>query len=467
MTDQYKVLWDRCLEFIQNNVTEQQYSTWFKPTSFKSFDAQTKQLVIFIPSDFFYEYLEAHFRLLLHKSIYRNFGEGVKLIYEVQVTKKATVDMPSEGTSSEATIKKQNVNKSPLMEEAYTAPENWKSYLNLKQNFENFIEGNSNKLPRSIGQTIAEHPEQKTFNPLFIYGPSGVGKTHLVNAIGTRMRELHPNKRVLYLSAHLFYVQFTDAIKRNTFNDFMHFYQSVDVLIMDDIQEFAGWEKTQNAFFHIFNHLHQNGKQIILTSDRPPVDMQGMEERLLTRFKWGLLAELERPEEELRRNILQSKILHDGLKIPQDVINYISENISDSVRELEGMIHSLLAFSVVYNKEVDLAFAQRIMQHSMKVEHKPITMDAIIEKACSCCNVTAEEMYGSSRKANIVEARQLAMYMAQKYAKLNNSKIGTLIGNRSHATVLHGVKTIEKRLKTDNKLQTTLAEIEAKLNIKK
>ena len=467
MSDSPKILWARCLAIIQNNVNEQQYSTWFAPIKFKSFDAQAKSLVIYIPSQFYYEYLEEHFRVLMHRAIYRIYGEGVKLYYEVEVVKKNPVKQPSEENEiTEQTIKPVGANKSPRLSEVYTAPEEWKTYLNTKQNFDNFIEGNSNKLPRSVGKAIAEHPEQQTFNPLFIYGPSGVGKTHLVNAIGTRMRELYPQKRILYLSAHLFYVQYTDSVRRNTFNDFMHFYQSIDVLIMDDIQEFAGLEGTQNTFFHIFNHLHQNGRQIILTCDRPPVNLQGMTDRLLTRFKWGLLAELERPEENLRKNILRNKIEQDGLSIPQDVIDYISANVTDSVRELEGMIHSLLAFSVVYNREVDLNFAQRVLKHSSRIENKPITMDSIIENACSCCNVTADEVYGSSRKANIVEVRQLVMYLAQKHANYNNSKIGTLIGNRNHATVLHGIRAIEKKLKTNKRLQTPLAEIEAKLNIK-
>ena len=320
-----------------------------------------------------------------------------------------------------------------------------------------------------MGQAIAENPNQQAFNPLFIFGPSGVGKTHLVNAIGTRVKELHPQKRVLYLSANLFQVQYTDSVRRNTFNDFMHFYQSIDVLIMDDIQELMGETKakTQYAFFHIFNHLRQNGKQIILTSDRPPVSLQGMEDRLITRFKCGLLAELERPEEQLRRDILVSMIRHDGLNIPQDVIDYISINVSDSVRELEGVIHSLLAYSVVYNRDVDMELAQRVMCHSIHVEKKPLTMEQIIECTCEFCHVKQEDVYGKSRKANIVQARQLSMYFAQQFTKLTTSKIGTLVGNRNHATVIHSVKTIENRLNVDKEFRKSVEELEHKLKQKK
>jgi chromosomal replication initiator protein len=246
----------------------------------------------------------------------------------------------------------------------------------------------------------------------------------------------------------------------------MRFYQSIDVLIMDDIQEMIGVAKTQYAFFHIFNHLRQNGRYIILTSDRPPTAMQGMEDRLITRFKCGLMAELERPEEQLRRDILKSKIKHDGLHIPQDVINYISENVSDSVRELEGVVHSLMAYSVVYNREVDLDFAKRVMKHNLRSAQKPVTMDTIIESTCEFYNVRQEDVYGKSRKANIVLARQLSMYLAQQHTKLTISKIGTLVGGRNHATVIHSVKTIEDRMKVDKEFKKTVAELENKLKEK-
>ena len=317
--------------------------------------------------------------------------------------------------------------------------------------------------PRSVGQAIAEHPEQQTFNPLFVYGPSGVGKTHLVNAIGMRTKELHPEKRVLYLSAHLFMVQFTDARRRNIFNDFMHFYQSIDMLIVDDVQELAGMTATQNAFFHIFNHLRQNGKQIIMTCDRPPVSLQGMEERLITRFKSGLMAEMEKPEEPLRRSILHSIVKHDGLSIPDDVVNYISHNVTGSVRELEGIVHSLLAYSVVYSKDIDLEFAQRILAGRIKIEKKDITIDQIISCTCEHYNVKEEEIFGKSRKANVVTVRQMSMYLAHKHTKLTASKIGIYVGNRDHATVLHGIKTIDGRLKIEQKLRQDLEELEGKL----
>lgn len=461
MTTSPRIKWAQCLEIFRSNVNEQQYQTWFTSIKFKSYDVEAKELVISTPSQFFYEYLEEHFRKIIHYTIYRVFGQDVSLIYEVEVVDKSKVKLKSDDVQSigKTEPSKHQANLSPTLTQAIGPAQDLDSQLNPKQTFSNFIEGTSNKLPRSIGQAIAEKPNQQTFNPLFIYGPSGVGKTHLVNAIGTRLKELHPEKRVLYLSAHLFQVQFTDSIRHNTFNDFMHFYQSIDVLIIDDIQEMIGMEKTQYAFFHIFNHLRQNGRQIILTSDRPPVSMQGMEDRLLTRFKSGLLAELEKPEVQLRKDILRSKIKHDGLEIPEDVIEYISQNISNSVRELEGVIHSLLAYSVVYNKEVDLEFAQSIIQHAPKTVAKDVSLEKIVEEVSIKYNVKQEDIYGKSRKAEIVLARQLSIYLAQIHTQLSANKIGLLIGNKNHATVLHSIKTIKNRLKSDNALKEQIDEL--------
>ena len=464
MTEKEQILWQRCMEMFRSNVNEQQFQTWFSPMSLKSFDAARKELAVYIPSQFFFEYLEEHFRRLIHITVSRFFGEDVTLTYEVEVAEGATVSQESDSNMVPADQPTAyEANKSPMLAQAVGLAADLDSQLNVHQSFSNFIEGASNKLPRSVGQAIAEHPDQQTFNPLFIFGPSGVGKTHLVNAIGMRTKELHPEMRVLYLSAHLFMVQFTDARRRNIFNDFMHFYQSIDMLIVDDVQELAGMTATQNAFFHIFNHLRQNGKQIIMTCDRPPVSLQGMEERLITRFKSGLMAEMEKPEEPLRRSILHSIVKHDGLSIPDDVVNYISHNVTGSVRELEGIVHSLLAYSVVYSKDIDLEFAQRILAGRIKIEKKDITIDQIISCTCEHYNVKEEEIFGKSRKANVVTVRQMSMYLAHKHTKLTASKIGIYVGNRDHATVLHGIKTIDGRLKIEQKLRQDLEELEGKL----
>lgn len=467
MIDTPQNMWLSCQKIFRSNVNEQQYQTWFSPMRFKSFDAEKKELLVGIPSQFFYEYLEEHFRRLLRLAINRVFGNGedIDLVYEIEVVESATVKIESNAPqySSSTQNKEEGINKSPQLAQAVGQPHDLDSQLNPSQNFKNFIEGASNKLPRSIGETIARNPEQQAFNPLFIYGHSGVGKTHLVNAIGTQIKELHPEKRVLYLSAHLFEIQFTDSRKNNTFSDFIHFYQSIDVLIMDDVQELIGKVKTQYAFFHIFNHLKQIGKQIILTSDRPPTALEGMEDRLITRFKSGLLAELEQPEEKLRRDILASKIKHDGLNIPEDVVDFISRNVSDSVRELEGVIHRLLAYSVVYNKDVDLNFAQQIITNAKAKPRKEITLDHIVKEVANHYSIRQEDVYGRSRQAGIVLVRQLSMYLAQEHTSLTNSKIGLLIGNRNHATVIHSVKTIENRIQVDKELRKNLDELEDKL----
>ena len=334
----------------------------------------------------------------------------------------------------------------------------------IKRNFENFIKGTSNEFSLTVAETVAQNPA-RTFNPLFLYGPSGVGKTHLINAIGTRIKELYPEKRVLYISAHLFQVQYTDSIRTNHFNDFILFYQQIDVLIIDDIQEFAGVTKTQNTFFHIFNHLHQTGKQLILTSDRAPVMLQGIEERLLTRFKWGLIAELERPDIELRKNILRSKIRRDGLNIPDAVVSYIAENVNESVRELEGIVNSLLVYSIQLKREINLDLAQHIVQKAVRCsEVKPLTVNDIIEKVCRHYQLDVSAIHTKTRKREVVQVRQIAMYLAKKHTDASSGKIGQLIGNKDHATVLHACKIIKDQIEVDKAFRQELEEIEATLH---
>lgn len=457
-----RLQWEQCLSIIRNNVTEQLFKTWFEPIRCLSFQDHT--LTIQVPSQYFYEFLEEHYVGLLRMVLNRVYGAGTRLMYRIEADKTNNLTVDVEGTTRPTSVNipkdsGRELNKSPQPLQA-TMPQDLDSQLNPNYNFENFIEGLSNKLPRSVGQAIAEHPKQTTFNPLFIYGASGVGKTHLVNAIGTRIKELYPQKRVLYVSAHLFQVQYTDSVRHNTVNDFITWYQSIDVLIIDDIQEFASLTKTQNTFFHIFNHLHQSGKQLILTSDRPPTALQGMEDRLLTRFKWGLLAELEKPNEQLRRDILKNKIRHDGLKIPDEVINFVSKNVDNSVRELEGIVNSLMAYSVVYNRDVDMPLAEQIVRRAVKVENKPITVDLILENVCSYFKVKQEDIFTKSRKQAIVQVRQIAMFLAQKYTELSSARIGALIGKRNHATVLHSCNLVEGRIKVDKAFKSKVDEIE-------
>ena len=469
MINSHSALWDKCLALIKENVSEQQYKTWFSPIVFESFSEKDKTLLVQVPSPYVYEYLEEYYIDLLSRVLSKCFGAGVRLTYRIVADKThgLTTDVQAgEAVDIDHPQPTSRGNKAPTPLDA-AVPQDLNPQLNPKQTFNNFIEGNSNKLPRTVGLSIAEHPGKSTFNPFYMFGPSGCGKTHLINAIGVRCKELYPQKRVLYVSARLFQVQFTDSLLKKRINDFINFYQSIDVLIVDDIQEWATATSTLDTFFHIFNHLFRNGKQIILASDRPPVDLQGMKDRLLTRFSCGLIAEMEKPNVELCVDILKNKCRRDGLKIPEDVIRYIAETARGSVRDLQGVINSLLAYSVVYNCNVDMHLAERVIKRAVKVDNHPLTVDDILEKVCNHFNVTQQNVFSRSRKREYVLVRQVSMYLAQKYTKMPASRIGQLIGNRDHSTVIHSCSTIEKRLKIDKDFQSEMSEIETSFRIKK
>lgn len=467
MKVQPNALWEQCLQLIRDNVTEQQFTTWFKPITFEAFDAATNILLVQVPSPFVYEYLEENYVDLLSKVLTRIYGKGVQLKYRI-VTDKAhnlTQDIQSETVDNvETQLPTNRANQSPTPLDV--ALQEIDPQLDLHKSFSNYIEGDSNKLPRSIGLSIAEHPNTTQFNPMFIYGPSGCGKTHLINAIGLRIKQLYPQKRVLYISARLFQVQYTNSVLNNTTNDFINFYQTIDVLIVDDIQEWMTATKTQDTFFHIFNHLFKNGKRIILASDRPPVELKGMNERLLTRFACGLIAELEKPNVQLCVDILNSKIKRDGLNIPDYVVQFIAQTANGSVRDLQGVINSLLAYSVVYNSNIDMRLAERVIKRSVKIDDEPLTLDEIIDKVCSHFNVTVNAVNSRSRKQEIVLARQVSMYLAQKHTKMPASRIGKLVGGRDHSTVLHSCSQIEKRLQADKGFTAELSTIENSFKLK-
>ena len=463
-----KALWDNCLALIRENVSEQHYNTWFKPIVFESYKPATKTLLVRVPSTFFYEYLEANFVDLLSKVLHQNFGDGIRLTYRVVVVKDApggTTPLPlDKEDASDISPKLRDPEQNAGAQEAQT--EDIETQLDPKLTFNNYMEGESNKLPRSVGLSIAEHPNTTQFNPMFIYGPSGSGKTHLVNAIGVKAKQMYPQKRVLYVSARLFQTQYTDAILHNSSNDFINFYQSIDNLIVDDIQDWAGKAKTLNTFFHIFNHLFRNGKRIILASDRPPVDLQDVPDRLLTRFSCGLVAELEKPNIQLCVDILSNKIRRDGLKISKDVITFIAQTCNGSVRDLQGAINGLLAYSIVYNSNIDIRLAERVIKRAVKVDDKPLTIDDIVEKVCTHYNVTTAAVNSKSRKREYVVARQVTMYLAQKYTKMPASRIGKLVGNRDHSTVIHSCSKVEERLKIDHEFSDEIMSIENSFKLK-
>ena len=468
MENSHQALWDKCLHLIEANVTEQQFKTWFAPIVFESYSETEHTLLVQVPSMYVYEYLEQYYVGLLSKVLTRVFGSEVRLSYKVVTDKSHGIAQNVESecpAAIEAPKPLHGGNKAPTTLDA-AKPQSLNPQLDPKKTFNNYIEGDSNKLPRTVGLSIAEHPGKTTFNPFYIFGPSGCGKTHLINAIGVRCKEMYPQKRVLYVSARLFQVQFTDSVRHNTTNDFINFYQTIDVLIVDDIQEWATSPGTLNTFFHIFDHLFRLGKQIVLASDRPPVDLQGVKDRLLTRFSCGLIAELEKPNTQLCVDILTAKCHRDGLKIPADVIQYIADTANGSVRDLEGVVNSLMAYSIVYNTSIDMRLAERIIKRAVKVDNHPLTIDDILEKVCRHYNVPQQHVFTKSRKRDYVQVRQVSMYLAQKYTKMPASRIGQLIGNRDHSTVIHSCNTIEQRLKVDKAFSDELSSIENSFKLK-
>lgn len=461
MNNDVNILWNKCLNVIKDNVSEVTFQTWFLPIVPHSFNNNV--FTIQVPSQFFYEYLEDKFVDLLRMTLHREVSQETILNYRILVENTTNTQIDYRGETKSLSVERitpKQANKIPNPFQK-VVPTDFDSQLNPKYTFDNFFEGSSNKLARTAGETIANNPGKTAFNPLFVHGCSGVGKTHLCHAIGTSILDQYPDKKVLYVSAHLFKVQYTDATRFNTVNDFINFYQGIDVLIIDDIQELAGLEKTQNTFFHIFNHLHQNNKQLILTSDKAPAELQGVEERLLTRFRWGLTTKLDNPDYELRVKILKNKILQDGLSIPEDVISFIAENVTENVRDLEGVIVSLMAYSVIYNKEVDMSLAKRVIGQAIKkIEKKKITVDSISEVVCKHFNIKTELLQTASRKREIVQARQVAMFLSKIYTELSLAQIGSIIGKKNHATVLHACKAVKDQLEVDKSFRDDLEEIE-------
>ena len=454
MQADHKLLWNKCLMVIKDVVPEAAFERWFLPIV--PLSCEDKKVTIQVPSKFFYEYLEEKYASVLQMTLHRVFGKGMVLHYRV---------LMGQGVSDGSSEKKPSVadvdgTKKPFTPFSQVVPHELDSQLNTRYNFHNYFEGSSNKLARTAGESITIDPGRTTFNPLFLYGSSGVGKTHLCHAIGLRTRELHPEKRVLYVSSHLFRVQFTDAVRKNTTNDFLNFYQSLDVLILDDIHELIGMNKTQNAFFHIFNNLHQLGKQLVLTSDKPPVDLQGMEERLITRLKWGLTAEIAKPDKELRKKIVQHKLEQEGITLSNEVFEYIIRHVTDNVRDLEGVLVSLMANSLINHTEIDMALAKQVVSQVVRAEDKQLTVEKILDTVCKHFNLDKSLIYTSSRKQEIVQARQVAMFLAKKLTEYSYAQIGKIIGGKDHATVVHACKTVKDQMEINKTFRSTVNAIE-------
>jgi len=468
-------IWKNCLIFIKDNIQEQAFKTWFEPIT--PLKITENSLSIQVPSKFFYEWLEEHYVKILKVVLTRELGEDARLIYNIKMENTFGNKTPfteSIPSSNQSGVNAQQVD-APLqafsseLKNPFVIPGirnlQIESQLNPNYNFENFLEGDSNRLARSAGMAVSNKPGGTSFNPLMIFGGVGLGKTHLVHAIGVEIKDKYPDKTVLYISAEKFTQQYIESVKKNTRNDFIHFYQVIDILIIDDVQFLSGKSGTQDVFFHIFNHLHQNGKQVIITSDKAPVDMQDIEQRLLSRFKWGLSAELQVPDLETRISILKNKLYRDGVTIGDNIVEYVAKNIKTNVRELEGAIISLIAQSSFNRMDINLDLAKEIVNKFVKNTKREVSIDYIQKVVSEYFQMDVATLQSKTRKRHIVQARQLAMYFAKKFTKASLATIGTQIGKRDHATVLHACKTVDNLSFTDKQFRKYVEDLNQKLSL--
>jgi len=475
MIKSHEGVWESCLKLIKDNISLQAFKTWFEPIV--PIKLENNILTIQVPSHFFYEWLEEHYIQLLRKVVKKEIGNDGSLEYSIVMENNSnssspyTVKIPTNNTSS---LKNAPVNmpintNEKQIRNPFIIPGlkkvNIESNLIASHTFENFVEGECNRLARASGYAVANKPGGTAFNPLLIYGGVGLGKTHLAHSIGIEIKDNFPNKTVLYVQSEKFAHQFIDAIKNNTTNDFVHFYQMVDVLIIDDVQFFTGKEKTQDVFFSIFNHLHQNGKQIILTSDKAPVEMQGMEQRLLSRFKWGLSADLGTPDLETRIAILEKKMYGSGIELPNEVVEYLAYSINTNIREIEGALNTLLAQASLNKKAITLELAKQMVDKFVRSTAREVSIEYIQKVVCDYFDLPIEMLKSKTRKREVVQARQISMYFSKKMTKSSLANIGAHCGGKDHATVLHACRTVVNLSETDKQFRNYLEELEKKLTI--
>lgn len=469
--------WNECLEIIQDNISYQKYKSWFEPIKPVKLEGET--LTIQVPSQFWYEWLEEHYYNMLRTTIAKVLGNEGKLEYSVLVERSDRIEdnrsirlpqrpMPPQKPQEMNTFTDYHPGK---IENPFVIPgirkTNIDSNLNSNYVFERYIEGDCNRLARSAAMAIADNPGSNSFNPLFVYGGTGLGKTHLVQSIGNKIKQhFGDEKAVLYVSSETFTNEFVQAIRNNRASEFSIFYRNIDVLIVDDIQFFSGKEKTQEEFFHIFNALHQDGKQIILSSDRPPKDIPDIEERLISRFSWGLSADLQIPEYETRYAILERKASDNGISLNPEIIEFIAYNFKSNVRDLEGAIIKLLATaSLKHVDEIDLQMAKTVLKDMVKSSNTQISIEFIQNYVCDYFGIDTNKVREKTRKQEIVEARQIAMYLAKKYTKSSLKTIGLQFGGRDHSTVIHAISTVDERLSTSPKHKRMLKELEQKIEV--
>lgn len=465
-----KIIWTKCLRLIEEQLPPKTFKTWFEPI--RALKLKNDVLTIQVASSYVYECLEERFIDILRSSLKTVIGPNAKLEYSVVVENQPK--KPLSVTLSSSPEKRPETNTIYLNKQLSGGLKNpfertvnrlqIDSQLNPVYTMESFIEGSCNRLAKSAGMAISKNPGGTAFNPLLIYGDSGLGKTHLAQAIGLEVKQNFPEKVVLYVSTNLFQTQFTEAVRKNEINDFMHFYQLIDVLILDDIHELAGKTATQNTFFHIFNHLQQLGKQLILTSDKAPAELSGIEDRLLSRFKWGLSAEIKSPDFETRKEIVLYKAKKDGIEFSSEVIAYICKYINNNVRELEGAMISLLAQATFNKRDLTVDVVKDILVKMVRKQaEEELTVEKIQQVVCGHFHIAPETLQAKTRKREIVQARQLAMYFCKNYTKASLSYIGNQIGKKDHATVLYACKAVADLMETDRKFKMEVEEIQRKL----
>lgn len=429
-------IWDCFLSEIKSSVSQMTFNTWFLPI--KPLELNNSTLKVQLPSQFFWEWIDEHYKNLINKTIQKVTGEQITLTYIINED-SVEIDSPSERTKTSTVAQK------PLQQK-----QEFNAFLNPRYTFENFIKGENNQLARAAATAISENPGGTSFNPLFLYGGVGLGKTHLVQAIGNKILENFSDKKVIYLPSDIFTVQFVEAIKSDKVNEFSSFYRSMDVLIIDDIQFLIGKEKTQDLFFHIFNTLHQARKQIVLSSDKPPKELKGLDERLISRFQWGLMADIQSPDFETRLAILKKKSEDYGLHVSNEILEYIANSITSNIRELEGCLIKLLANSSLNSKEINLELAKRTVKEIATDRKVNISIENITKAVCSALNVDENKLRDKTRKKEVVLARQLAMFFSKELTKSSLKTIGLHFGGRDHSTVIHACNTIEQMIKEDS-----------------
>jgi chromosomal replication initiator protein len=472
MKENVEKIWSNCLEIIKNNVSKSVFETWFLPI--KPVSLKDEVLTIQVPSQFFYEWLEENYVGILKKSIQREIGAKAKLEYSIIVENNpnnpSTINYPnfkSHNVDATESFMPQTIGgpiKNPFVIPGIKKV-SIDSQLNPIYTFDSFVEGDCNRLARAAGYAIAQKPGGTAFNPLVLYGRTGMGKTHLIHAIGNFIKQVNPNKTVLYVSADKFLNQYVESIRNNSTNEFIHFYQLIDVLLVDDIYWLGGKEQTQNVFFHIFNHLHTNGKQIIITSDRAPKDLDGIEERLLSRLKWGLITELTLPDFDTRYAILEKKMYADGVILPKEVVEYVAYNINTNLRDLEGAMIALLAQEALVKREIDIDLAKKIVKNYIKSVSREVSVDFIQQMVSEFYNVEITSLCDNNRKRDVVEARQVSMYLARKFTKNSLKEIGKHFGGKDHSTVLHSLKQVEDQLQVNKAYNDKIEELKKRINL--